>query len=183
MFRNQQFPAGDDALNENSRRSLTESSPRMVKAARPWGSVAIIALMLGGGLLLESADGKRVQLRGLPAAVLPEVCWSKRWLGWPCPLCGATRSVILLVQGRWRESWAMQPAGSLVLLTAVVCAAISWGAFLRGATNSRFVLQLTQSLWIGLFLFLVIRHLAITIGWTESAANPSRTHASAPSVR
>lgn len=166
-------PAGAVVLESRNR----------TKLARPWGSLAIIAVMVLGGWVLESADGQRVHLRGFPAAVVPEVCWSKRWLGWACPLCGATRSVILVVQGRWADSWSMQPAGILVLLTAVLVAAISWMAFFLKANPQGTAALLTQALWLGLFIMLIIRHAAITAGWTESRANRPGTHAAAPSVR
>lgn len=164
------------------RRSVSESVT-FAKTAPPWGSLAMLLAMICGGMALETDDGRSVHLRGFPAAVLPEVCWSKRWLGWSCPLCGATRSVILLVRGRWTESWGMQPAGGLVLLTAVISAGISWFGYFRGDPSRRFVPRLTQSLWLGLFLFLVYRHAWIAVARAESATILPGTHASAPRVR
>lgn len=175
MFTAQSLPH-PPCLSDADNHTSTKTSP-------PWGSLAIIAAMVIGGLALETEDGRGVHLRGIPAAVLPEVCWSKRWLGWSCPLCGATRSVIYLVRGRWVDSWSMQPAGSLVLLAAVISAGIAWMAYLRGEHRRWTTSLLTQALWLGLFIFLVIRHAAISAGWMETLPNPPRTHASALSVR
>lgn len=173
-----EFPTRQDPGHRGVAESITAG-----KTAPPWGSLAMVLAMVCGGLALETDDGRRVHLRGFPAAVLPEVCWSKRWLGWSCPLCGSTRSVILLVRGRWSESWVMQPAGGLVLMTAVISAGISWFGYFRGDPSRRLVARLTQILWLGLFLFLVFRHAWIAVGGAESAANLSGTHASAPAVR
>lgn len=142
----------------------------------------IVAAMLAGGLALET-DGRRVHLRGWPDAVLPEVCWSKRWLGWSCPLCGATRSVILLMRGRWEDSWAMQPAGSLVLATALISAAISWGGSFGGQRWPPIAVQWTPLLWASVLILLVFRHVWLTISDGESPTNGPRAHASASSIR
>lgn len=37
-------------------------------------------------------------------------CGYKQYLGFDCPFCGSQRSVLLLLQGRFRESFLMFPA-------------------------------------------------------------------------
>lgn len=164
-------------------RSDVTEAPTPARVAPPWGSIVIIIVMILGGLALETTDGRHVHLSGWPQAVLPEICWSQRWLGWSCPLCGATRSVILLVRGQWTESWNRQPAGVLVLLAATISAGISWIGYVRGPRSGMTVSVLTQSLWVGIFMILVVRHAWIAAGWSESASKLPRTHASAPAVR
>ena len=44
--------------------------------------------------------------------------------GHPCPTCGMTTSFAWFVRGEWRESWAANPAGSLLAPTCV--ALIPW---------------------------------------------------------
>jgi hypothetical protein len=166
---------------------MNAPTKRVVDSARrsptPWFSVGIIAAMLIGGLLLDSTDGERVHLRGWSSAVLPEACWSKRWLGWNCPFCGATRSVIHLTRGRWSESWQKQPAGILTILTAVVASVVAWTGYFRGPQSRRFTGQVTQGLWISLLVFVVFRHALLIALSRETSANPAGAHAGASPIR
>ncbi len=151
--------------------------------ARPWGSLVVLGVIVLGGLLLGTTDGERVHLRGWPAAVFPEVCWSKRWLGWNCPLCGATRSVIALMRGEWVESWQRQPAGILTVATAGIAAAVAWSGYWLGPRTRWTVAWLTQTLWAGLLVFLIVRHAWMTAWGTETAANSGPPHALGSPVR
>ena len=63
------------------------------------------------------------------------VCPSRELLGLPCPGCGITRSILLILQGRFRESWQLQPFGYAWLALAVVFAA------------DRYVLESRQRVW------------------------------------
>lgn len=75
-----------------------------------------VALVAGGaapfalGMLLPTSDGDV----GGPSVPCP---WRDA-LGIPCPLCGATRAVALLVHGD--PSWSTYNAGVVVVLAALV---------------------------------------------------------------
>jgi len=59
------------------------------------------------------------------AAVLPahrplpfDLCLFHRLTGLPCLTCGLTRSVCLILQGRWTEGIGMHPAGPIAVALA-----------------------------------------------------------------
>ncbi|HEV2801652.1 MAG TPA: DUF2752 domain-containing protein [Pyrinomonadaceae bacterium] len=59
-------------------------------------------------------------------------CWFKRWLGFPCPTCGMTRSVLLTLQGQLSAAWQLNPAGLfLVCGLALFGLALVFIAFYR----------------------------------------------------
>jgi len=47
-----------------------------------------------------------------------ELCLLHRLTGLPCLTCGLTRSVCLILQGRWTEGIGMHPAGPVAILLA-----------------------------------------------------------------
>jgi hypothetical protein len=61
--------------------------------------VAVTAL-----LLQVLPDGQHVAVRGLARYPMPHVCTARTWLGFKCPGCGLTRSIIHLARGDWRAS-------------------------------------------------------------------------------
>ncbi len=50
-------------------------------------------------------------LEGLTRSAVPSVCLFKEVTGLPCPSCGTTRSLLLLIQGRIFDSFMMNPFG------------------------------------------------------------------------
>ena len=63
-------------------------------------------------------------------------CAMQRWVGVPCPGCGVTRGVVALLQGRFGDAYAANPAAPLVvafLIGQLVTATAAW----RGARPSR----------------------------------------------
>jgi hypothetical protein len=66
----------------------------------------------------------------------PDLCVFHRITGLDCPGCGMTRSLILLVQGRWGESWTMHPFGILFVAWMLVWALLP-DAALRAVQDRR----------------------------------------------
>lgn len=66
------------------------------------------------------------------------LCPSRELLGLPCPGCGLTRSILLIFQGRFGESWRLQPFG------------YAWLALAAVFVLDRYVLYSRQELWKGL---------------------------------
>lgn len=77
------------------------------------------------------------------------LCPSKELLGLPCPGCGLTRSILLILQGRFAESWHLQPFGYAWLLLAVVF-------FL-----DRYLLESRQKAWVTLLVVICIGMVAL----------------------
>ncbi|HET6424762.1 MAG TPA: DUF2752 domain-containing protein [Planctomycetaceae bacterium] len=148
-----------------------------------WSAGGLLAAILLGGALLESTDGERVQLRGWPAAVLPEACWTKQWLGWSCPLCGTTRSVILLMRGRWQDSWQRHPGGILTVVAGLATVALTVLSGPGRWLTTRTAGWLVQTLWIGLFVLLVGRHAWLMIPGSQSPAKSAPAHAAVRPIR
>jgi hypothetical protein len=79
-----------------------------------------------GAALLASLAVLRLTGATTPAAVLfagRELRWAcplKLWLGFDCPGCGMSRSVMLALGGRWGEAAAMNPGGPLLVAGAVL---------------------------------------------------------------
>lgn len=94
-------------------------SPEQLRR-RHWEMLAIAVCVVIGCLCFDVQGQERVGLRGIPAAVLPELCGSKAILGVPCPGCGLTRSFLYLAQGRLRDSWEMHRLGGLLAALVVL---------------------------------------------------------------
>lgn len=77
------------------------------------------------------------------------LCPSRELLGLPCPGCGLTRSVLLILRGRFAESWQLQPFGYAWLALAVV--------FIL----DRYVFETRQKLWTGLLIAICIGMVAL----------------------
>ncbi|HLX13469.1 MAG TPA: DUF2752 domain-containing protein [Bacteroidota bacterium] len=50
----------------------------------------------------------------------PTVCLFKAITGLPCPSCGATRAILLLLHGNFRDSMMMNPLGIILLLGLII---------------------------------------------------------------
>lgn len=72
--------------------------------------------VLVAACLLQVRPEQRVAFSLVPDWPLPEVCQSKRFLGWDCPGCGLTRSFVHLAHGDIAASLAVHPLGWLVAL-------------------------------------------------------------------
>lgn len=79
-----------------------------------------IGLAFAAGLVLEprEVDGEWA-LRLGPFRV-PDTCWFRAATGVPCASCGITRSIVLLLHGRVRDSWESHPFGWLLVALALL---------------------------------------------------------------
>lgn len=77
---------------------------------------ALLLLQLGIVRALASATPERAYLFG---RALHWDCWFKQRLGFPCPTCGMTRSVLLSLQGQFTEAAQLNPAGLLLVVGLV----------------------------------------------------------------
>lgn len=73
---------------------------------------ALILLQLGIVRALASVGDGRVLVAG---RALHWECWFKQWLGFPCPTCGLTRSVLFTLHGQFGAAWQVNPAGLLLV--------------------------------------------------------------------
>lgn len=77
------------------------------------------------------------------------LCPSRELLGLPCPGCGLTRSILLILRGRFAESWQLQPFG------------YAWLALAMVFILERYVLETRQRLWVGLLIVICIGMVAL----------------------
>ena len=98
----------------------------MSEVLTKWANRAGSAPGLVGALLLAqlalvralaSATSERAYLFGRE---LHWDCWFKQRLGFPCPTCGMTRSVLLSLHGQLREAAGLNPAGPLLVIGLVL---------------------------------------------------------------
>jgi hypothetical protein len=99
-------------------------------------SAFVFAALLVAAMLLPP-------LRPLPF----DACVLHRLTGLPCLTCGLTRSICLLVQGRWLDAIAMHPAAPIaVVLIASACLWLgteaAFGRSLRPRLRGRLLLAL-----------------------------------------
>jgi Protein of unknown function (DUF2752) len=59
-------------------------------------------------------------IEGSAHSAVPSVCLFKEVTGLPCPSCGTTRSLLLLIHGRFLESFMMNPFGILLAVALTV---------------------------------------------------------------
>jgi hypothetical protein len=137
--------------------ALTTIARRCATRPAAW---ALGAVLLGAALL-ESPDGQSVRLRNWPGWTLPEVCASRRWFGWNCPLCGTTRSTLYLLRGQWNESRSAHRLGWLCVLVIVTTgvAAILLQRPTPGAE------RFTYACWGATFAALLVNRLLELCGW------------------
>jgi len=86
-------------------------------------------------------------LEGTVHSAVPSVCLFKEITGLPCPSCGTTRSLGLLMHGEFRESLMMNPFGMLLALALVVVPLwIAADAFSNSGSFYRRYVQMEQQL-------------------------------------
>lgn len=82
--------------------------------------VAAVLVFLAAGAALHpdgAGDRTALSLMGIP---LPTVCWFRLTTGFPCPGCGLTRAVALLMHGRVGASLALHPFGIVAVGLALL---------------------------------------------------------------
>jgi hypothetical protein len=82
--------------------------------------VGAVLLLLAAGALLTprgAGDTTGLSLLGVP---LPTICWFRLTTGMPCPGCGMTRAIALLMHGRLGSSLAINPFGAVAVGLALL---------------------------------------------------------------
>ena len=108
-----------------------------------------------GRVLKRDWDGYKTGLMVAAAIVVGlrllghGLCPSRELVGLPCPGCGLTRSILLILQGRFAESWRLQPFG------------YAWLALAAVFILDRYVLETRQRLWKGLLTVICIGMVAL----------------------
>ena len=75
-------------------------------------SLLLIACLAGIGYLFYQIHS--------PQKELVHVCIIKNVTGYPCPSCGTTRAVVLILEGRIIESILLNPFGILVMIIMTI---------------------------------------------------------------
>lgn len=94
---------------------LTKWANRAGSAPGLVGALLLVQLALVRAV--ASATPERAYLFGRE---LRWDCWFKQRLGFPCPTCGMTRSVLLALHGQFGEAAGVNPAGLLLVLGLVL---------------------------------------------------------------
>ena len=101
-----------------------------MSATRQWTIRHGLTPLLAGGLLVLSLlvlrilfDADEQQTRFLGQAFGSECAFRVRF-GIPCPNCGLTRAVILALHGGLLRAWSVSPAGPVLVVATLVCAAL-----------------------------------------------------------
>lgn len=116
-------------------------------------------------LVLDVRSGVGVGVRGVESLKLPELCSMRRFLGVPCPACGLTRSVILLMHGDLRGSLAMHRLGWLVF--GLIVLQIPYRLLAMSGREPRWVANRTfqNAAWGALFVLLLLNRAFDLLGW------------------
>lgn len=98
-------------------------------------------------------------------------CALRALTGWPCPGCGLSRAITLMLRGRWRESLQLHPFALYVMLWGVMLAGAAllpktWQA--RWATiwaNFEARTRIHTVIWVAFGLYGFARLLCAALGW------------------
>jgi hypothetical protein len=135
---------------------------------RPWWKSVelwLLGVVLVAGVLFDSPDRSTVRLRFWPNAALPEICAARRCFGWQCPLCGATRSTLSLLQGRWRESLKLHRLGWWCLGIIASTAAVALACRNIRSGSAAFSERFTYWSWAVTGALLIANRAAELCGW------------------
>ena len=97
---------------------LSESSSSAPGRAPLFIALALIAQLALTRLALR-ADLSRAFFLGDPIDLS---CSARARFGFPCPMCGVTRSIGLALHGQWGDAFHLFPAAPLAILGVVVAA-------------------------------------------------------------
>jgi hypothetical protein len=93
-------------------------------------------LLVVPGVLLLAAHLLPVPQNGALAG-LPAICPFRTFLGWPCPGCGLTRSLVLCAHGDWSQAFVFHPLGAVFYVGLWGALALGVLPALRGRASSR----------------------------------------------
>ena len=95
----------------------------------------------------------------------------------PCPGCGMTRALGLVLTGRFAEAWKLQPP---VYGWIVVGVGFCIQRYLTDSSRSRSGMEMRAKMWLGILLFLLIWGLLLYLrrllyGFPVSVMDPGKT--------
>ena len=120
-------------------------------------SAGRLVMVLGAVLVLSLS-------RFVPLDIIPlRPCSFLRWTGYPCPLCGTTRSFWAMAAGDWAWAFFNSPLGALLYVAVLVCALLSVAFFIAELFVGRRVsVSLMPRSSKGLFIVLIA---ALAANW------------------
>jgi hypothetical protein len=129
---------------------------RKIISSRHFPYLVIGVVVPALALSLTVVDGSRVAFRFLPYRPLPQSCVSRALFSFDCPACGLTRSIVMLVEGRFADSLSMHRLGWFIFLIAV--AQVPYRAWCLSGRHPRLVStgRLEPYWWIALLILLVL---------------------------
>lgn len=78
-------------------------------------------------------------------------CLLRKWSGVPCPSCGGSRAILLLLKGDFSASLAMNPNGALLVLCCMALLGIAMYDFQAAVRKT----ARRDFLWPGILFFLL----------------------------
>ena len=95
------------------------------------------------------------------------LCGFKQKYGLPCPTCGMTTSVLAFAQGRFLDSFYIQPAGAIFCCILVITALMALITAVFGV-YFRFLVRMAKRLKVRYVIFLLL--IIIASGWAVTLA-------------
>ncbi|MBN2019454.1 MAG: DUF2752 domain-containing protein [Sedimentisphaerales bacterium] len=139
------------------------SSPQIItRATRRQRLIAAIVLLSIGGCFAACWIVARYKI-----PIYPFGCGFKQRYGLPCPTCGMTTSVMAFAQGRFRDSFYIQPAAFVFCSLIVIIAFFAFLTAAFGIYSPRFWRRLVS---IKLRYYIIISALVLIAGWAITLA-------------
>ncbi|MFO7937663.1 MAG: DUF2752 domain-containing protein [Kiritimatiellia bacterium] len=116
-------------------------------------------------VFLASLSLAAVALAGLHFCGV-QLCLFHRFTGLPCPVCGSSRAVIMLLNGNFSEAFLLQPLASAAMpLAALLFSGYAYMLFFRGVAIS-----VSFSEWERAFIFSALL-LLLAVNWLYLIVN------------
>jgi cytochrome b561 len=144
--------------NSSGQLSAASAVRRRIRGG-DWFWMALAVLIPLTGWFLQVVGTDHVSVLGNSSWQLPDICYSRSWLGVDCPACGMTRSTIHLVHGQLAESLSVHRLGWLVLL--VILAQVPYRLLIpwqQRVSDPRWI-RYEMRMWAGLGILLILNRI------------------------